>query len=217
MSTVTPNAYGNWLYRLLQSKTIFELLTLKEGDIIFLTNSSFILLNMHGILSTVKKHAQHKSFTSALSPPNTLLHYKANSSICYHKVQALTNSYILVFHSISDLSDEFIRNKIRLMELKSLKLHILYLDNLVVLFTQNTIKKRVVVFLLVLAKQIGLFTDNHIIMNITLSHSYIAEALGTTRVSITRSINNLNKKFLVIKRQKIIILNPIALADSALC
>nr|QUE29607.1 ntcA [Erythrotrichia foliiformis] len=216
MLSTTPKAYNNWFQQLLQSQNIFEILTLREGDVIYLTDSSIVLINMHGILSTVKKYTHYKSFIFALSPPNTLLHYKTNKSICYHKVQALTNSYILVFSSENNFADNIINRKLKLMELESLKFNILYLDNLFMLFTQNTIKKKVVVFLLALANQIGHFFDTHIVTYVNLSQAYIAEALGVSRISVTRSIKDLNKQFIVIEKNKFVIFNPIALASSVL-
>ena len=216
MPLAIPKADNNWLKRLLTSQNVFELLTLKEGDVIYLTNSSLILVNIRGILSTVKKYTEHKSFIFALSPPNTLLYYKTNKSICYHKVQALKNSYVLILPSIDKLTDKFIRDEMKIMEFESLTLQMLYLDGLGLLFTQNTIVKRVLVFLLILAKHIGLFFDNYIVINIGLSHTYLAEALGTTRVSITRSFQKLDKEFIIVERKKITILNPIALADCVL-
>nr|QUE29376.1 ntcA [Erythrotrichia longistipitata] len=216
MPFAIPRAYNNWLKRLLKSQNVFELLTLKEGDVICLTSPSLILVNMHGILSTVKKYTQHKSFIFALSTSNTLLYYRTNKSICYHKVQALTNSYVLVVPNIDNLTDKFIRNEIRLMEFESLVLNISYLDSLILAFSQNSIVKRVLVFLLVLAKQIGLFFEDSIVISLGLSHTYLAEALGTTRVSITRSLNKLSREFILIERKKITILNPIALVNCVL-
>ena len=188
MLSTTPKSYHNWFEQLLQYQNIFEILTLKEGDVVYLTESSVVLINMHGILSTVKKYTHYKSFIFALSPPNTILHYKANNSICYHKVQALTTSYILVFSSTNYFDNKLINTKLKLMELESLSFNILYLDNLLIIFTQDTIKKKVVVFLLALAKHIGCFFDSYIVINVNLSQVYIAEALGVSRISITLSL-----------------------------
>nr|QUE29200.1 ntcA [Erythrotrichia welwitschii] len=216
MPSTIPKIYNNWIHRLLKSQSIFELLSLKEGDVIYLTDPSLLLVNMHGILSTVKKYTQHKSSIFTLSPPNTLLYYKTNNSICYHKVQALTNSYVLVFYNIDTLTDKFISNKIKSMELRSLNLHILYLDSLVLLFVQNTVTKRLVIFLLTLAKQVGCFSDSKIVIQFALPHTYLAEVLGTTRVSITRSIQKLDKKFIVVERKATTIFNPISLVSYVL-
>nr|QUE28659.1 ntcA [Porphyrostromium japonicum] len=216
MSSTISKTHRDWLYKLLQSQNIFELLILKEGDVICMTNIPLILINMHGTLSTVKKYTHHKSFIFALSPPNTLLYYKTNESICYHKVQALTNSYVLAIQKISQFNDKIIRNEIRKLELKSLNLHLLYLDSLILLFTQNTIKKRLVVFLLTVGKQLGVFSSSDVVINVALPHAYLAEALGTTRVSVTRALLDLKMHFVDVERRRIVLHNPIALASYVL-
>lgn len=208
-----PKIHNDWLHKLLKHQHLFELLTLKEGDVIYLTNKSLTLVNIYGILSTVKEYPQRQSFTFALSPPDTLLHYRTNQSIYYHKVQALTKSYVIVFHDICDLTDQLIQQKIKLMELESLNSHLLYLENLVLLFMQNNIKKRVVFFVLTLAKQIGSFSDTNIVIHISLSHTYLAEALATTRASITRAIRSMSKDFILLEKKRVLIFNPIALAN----
>nr|QUE28077.1 ntcA [Sahlingia subintegra] len=216
MPPVIPEGHGTWLKRLLNSQISFELLTLQQGDVIYLTDSSFIFVNMHGILSTVKRYSTHQSLIFALSTPNTLLHYKTNTSICYHKVQALTISYVLVLNNVNKLVDNVVKNQMLIMEIATLKWQFLYIDHLVLLFIQNTIKKRLVVFFLTLAKQVGIISELGIIIKITLSHFYIAEALGTTRVTVTRCLKDLKTDFIIIEKEKITIINPIALANCVL-
>nr|YP_010337764.1 global nitrogen transcriptional regulator [Sahlingia subintegra]UNJ17349.1 global nitrogen transcriptional regulator [Sahlingia subintegra] len=214
MPPIIPEVHDNWRKRLLNSSINFEFLTLKQGDTIYLTDSPFILINVKGILSSIKKYSFEKSLIFALSTSNTLLHYKTNKSICYHKVQALTISYILVINN--NLVDNTVKNQIFMIEIDTLKRQFSYLDHLVLLFIQNTIKKRLVVFFLTLAKQVGIVSEFGIIIKLSLSHLYIAEALGTTRVTVTRSLKALRKDFIIIEKKKIIIVNPIALADCVL-
>ena len=72
---------------------------------------------------------------------------------------------------------------------------------------------RLVSFLLVLCRDFGVPGDRGITIDLRLSHQAIAEAIGSTRVTITRLLGDLRNAGLVeIDRKKITVLDPIALA-----
>jgi len=65
----------------------------------------------------------------------------------------------------------------------------------------------------VLCRDFGVPDDRGITIDLRLSHQAIAEAIGSTRVTITRLLGDLRNSGLVeIDRKKITVLDPIALA-----
>ena len=68
-------------------------------------------------------------------------------------------------------------------------------------------------FLMVLCRDFGVASEKGITIDLRLSHQAIAEAIGSTRVTITRLLGDLKNCGLVeIYRKKITVLDPIALA-----
>jgi CRP/FNR family transcriptional regulator len=65
----------------------------------------------------------------------------------------------------------------------------------------------------VLCRDFGVADELGITIDLRLSHQAIAEAIGSTRVTITRLLGDLRQSGLVqIDRKKITVLDPIALA-----
>jgi CRP/FNR family transcriptional regulator len=68
-------------------------------------------------------------------------------------------------------------------------------------------------FLLVLCRDFGVPGNEGITIDLRLSHQAIAEAIGSTRVTITRLLGDLRQEGLLqIDRKKITVFDPIALA-----
>jgi len=79
--------------------------------------------------------------------------------------------------------------------------------------THRDMSSRLVSFLLVLCRDFGVPGQRGITIDLRLSHQAIAEAIGSTRVTITRLLGDLKSSSLVdIDRKKITVLDPIALA-----
>ena len=79
--------------------------------------------------------------------------------------------------------------------------------------THRDMSSRLVSFLLVLCRDFGVPGEQGITIDLRLSHQSIAEAIGSTRVTITRLLGDLRNSGLVqIDRKKITVLDPIALA-----
>nr|YP_010337173.1 global nitrogen transcriptional regulator [Pseudoerythrocladia kornmannii]QUE28254.1 ntcA [Pseudoerythrocladia kornmannii]UNJ16758.1 global nitrogen transcriptional regulator [Pseudoerythrocladia kornmannii] len=203
MLRIIPRPTNCWLKLLSEHKLPFELLTLKNGDSIFLTDPSLILINIKGILSVTRNYITNQSSIVYLSTSNTVLHYKTNDTICYHKVQALTISHIIVFTHNDILSNSILAGYLRNIELYTLHLELLDLQYWMAIFTQNTVKKRLVVFLLMLSQLFGSPVDQGVAINLTLPHAYIAEVLCTTRITITRHINELKKNCFSLDRKRL--------------
>mgnify|MGYP006223271365 FL=1 len=97
--------------------------------------------------------------------------------------------------------------------LQGLSSRILQTETMIETLTHRDMSSRLVSFLLVLCRDFGVPDDQGITIDLRLSHQAIAEAIGSTRVTITRLLGDLRQSGLVqIDRKKITVLDPIALA-----
>ncbi len=97
--------------------------------------------------------------------------------------------------------------------LQGLSSRILQTETMIETLTHRDMSSRLVSFLLVLCRDFGVPGEVGITIDLRLSHQAIAEAIGSTRVTITRLLGDLRSSGLVqIDRKKITVLDPIALA-----
>ena len=100
-----------------------------------------------------------------------------------------------------------------LLLLQGLSSRILQTETMIETLTHRDMSSRLVSFLLVLCRDFGVPGQQGITIDLKLSHQAIAEAIGSTRVTITRLLGDLRNSGLVnIERKKITVLDPIALA-----
>ena len=100
-----------------------------------------------------------------------------------------------------------------LLLLQGLSSRILQTETMIETLTHRDMSSRLVSFLLVLCRDFGVPCSEGITIDLRLSHQAIAEAIGSTRVTITRLLGDLRNEGLVqIDRKKITVLDPIALA-----
>ncbi len=100
-----------------------------------------------------------------------------------------------------------------LLLLQGLSSRILQTETMIETLTHRDMSSRLVSFLLVLCRDFGVPDDKGITIDLRLSHQSIAEAIGSTRVTITRLLGDLKNAGLVqIDRKKITVLDPVALA-----
>ena len=100
-----------------------------------------------------------------------------------------------------------------LLLLQGLSSRILQTETMIETLTHRDMSSRLVSFLLVLCRDFGVPDQKGITIDLKLSHQSIAEAIGSTRVTITRLLGDLRNSGLVnIERKKITVLDPIALA-----
>ena len=97
--------------------------------------------------------------------------------------------------------------------LQGLSSRILQTETMIETLTHRDMSSRLVSFLLVLCRDFGVPDELGITIDLRLSHQAIAEAIGSTRVTITRLLGDLRQSGLVqIDRKKITVLDPISLA-----
>ncbi|MFM7615533.1 MAG: helix-turn-helix domain-containing protein, partial [Synechococcales cyanobacterium] len=73
---------------------------------------------------------------------------------------------------------------------------------------------RLVSFLLILCRDFGVPGSEGVIIDLKLSHQAIAEAIGSTRVTVTRLLGELrDKEMISVYKKKITVHNPINLSQ----
>lgn len=100
-----------------------------------------------------------------------------------------------------------------LLFLQGLSSRLLQSTNMIETLQNRDVYSRLISFLLLLCKDFGVAGNKGITINLKISQEVIAEAIGSTRVTITRHLGDLKSSgLLVINRQKITIFDPKALA-----
>jgi CRP/FNR family transcriptional regulator len=128
-------------------------------------------------------------------------------AVAFTRVEMVTAPAISVRNAIE--SDTAVG--IRLLQ--GLSSRILQTETMIETLTHRDMSSRLVSFLLVLCRDFGVPDELGITIDLRLSHQAIAEAIGSTRVTITRLLGDLRQSGLVqIDRKKITVLDPIALA-----
>ena len=128
-------------------------------------------------------------------------------AVAFTRVEIVTAPADSVLHAIeADAS-------VGLLLLQGLSSRILQTETMIETLTHRDMSSRLVSFLLVLCRDFGVPDQQGITIDLKLSHQAIAEAIGSTRVTITRLLGDLrNSGLLNIERKKITVLDPIALA-----
>ena len=100
-----------------------------------------------------------------------------------------------------------------LLLLQGLSSRVLQTETMIETLTHRDMSSRLASFLLVLCRDFGVPSEKGVTIDLRLSHQAIAEAIGSTRVTITRLLGELkSSSLLAIDRKKITIFDPIALA-----
>jgi len=103
--------------------------------------------------------------------------------------------------------------RVGLLLLQGLSSRILQTETMIETLTHRDMSSRLVSFLLVLCRDFGMPGTRGITIDLKLSHQAIAEAIGSTRVTITRLLGDLRNDGLVeIDSKRITVFDPLALA-----
>ena len=128
-------------------------------------------------------------------------------AVAFTKVELITAPATSVLNAIEQNS------AVGLLMLQGLSSRILQTESMIETLTHRDMSSRLVSFLLVLCRDFGVPDKKGITIDLRLSHQAIAEAIGSTRVTITRLLGELrNADLLSIDRKKITVFDPIALA-----
>ncbi len=101
-----------------------------------------------------------------------------------------------------------------MLMLQGLSSRILQTEMMIETLAHRDMGSRLVSFLLILCRDFGIPTHEGITIDLRLSHQAIAEAIGSTRVTVTRLLGDLrDKQIISIHKKKITVHNPITLSQ----
>ena len=104
--------------------------------------------------------------------------------------------------------------ELSMLMLKGLSSRILQTEMMIETLAHRDMGSRLVSFLLILCRDFGVPTNEGIRVDLKLSHQAIAEAIGSTRVTVTRLLGDLRQENLIsIYKKKITVHNPVALSQ----
>ncbi len=104
--------------------------------------------------------------------------------------------------------------ELSMLMLKGLSSRILQTEMMIETLAHRDMGSRLVSFLLILCRDFGVPTSDGITIDLKLSHQAIAEAIGSTRVTVTRLLGDLRQdKMISIHKKKITVYNPVALSQ----
>ncbi len=102
--------------------------------------------------------------------------------------------------------------ELSMLLLKSLSSRILQTEMMIETLAHRDMGSRLVSFLLILCRDFGVPTPDGVMIDLRLSHQAIAEAIGSTRVTITRLLGDLKKDQMIsIHKKKITVHDPMHL------
>jgi global nitrogen regulator NtcA len=103
--------------------------------------------------------------------------------------------------------------ELSMLLLKSLSSRILQTEMMIETLAHRDMGARLVSFLLILCRDFGIPASDGVTIDLRLSHQAIAEAIGSTRVTITRLLMELRKQKLIsIHKKKITVHDPMQLS-----
>jgi CRP/FNR family transcriptional regulator, global nitrogen regulator len=98
--------------------------------------------------------------------------------------------------------------------LRGLSSRILQTEMMIETLAHRDMGSRLVSFLLILCRDFGVPANDGVTVDLKLSHQAIAEAIGSTRVTVTRLLGDLRKqKMISISKKKITVHNPVELGQ----
>jgi CRP/FNR family transcriptional regulator, global nitrogen regulator len=104
--------------------------------------------------------------------------------------------------------------ELSMLMLQGLSSRILQTEMMIETLAHRDMGSRLVSFLLILCRDFGVPSSDGITVDLKLSHQAIAEAIGSTRVTVTRLLGDLRQnKMISIHRKRITVHNPVALGQ----
>ncbi|MEM7770566.1 MAG: global nitrogen regulator NtcA [Cyanobacteria bacterium P01_E01_bin.6] len=104
--------------------------------------------------------------------------------------------------------------ELSMIMLRGLSSRILQTEMMIETLAHRDMGSRLVSFLLILCRDFGLPSSDGITIDLKLSHQAIAEAIGSTRVTVTRLLGDLRQDGMIsIHKKKITVHNPVTLSQ----
>ncbi|MEO1002243.1 MAG: global nitrogen regulator NtcA [Cyanobacteria bacterium J06638_7] len=193
--------------------------TIERGKTIFFPGdpAERVYLLRRGAVRLSRVYESGEEITVALLRENSLFGVLSlltgqRSDRFYHAI-AFTRVELITAPATSLRKAIELDASVGLLLLQGLSSRILQTETMIETLTHRDMSSRLVSFLLVLCRDFGMPGSEGITIDLRLSHQAIAEAIGSTRVTITRLLGDLRQDgLLLIDRKKITVFDPIALA-----
>ena len=213
---------------LLPNKTLLEVIKSLDGvstEIVDRSKTIFfpgdpaerVYLIRRGAVRLSRVYETGEEITVALLRENSL--FGVLSLLTGHRSDRFYHAVAFTRVELVSAPAKSVRNAIEqdasvgLLLLQGLSSRVLQTETMIETLTHRDMSSRLVSFLLVLCRDFGVPGEKGVTIDLRLSHQSIAEAIGSTRVTITRLLGELkNSSLLAIDRKKITIFDPIALA-----
>ena len=104
--------------------------------------------------------------------------------------------------------------ELAMVMLRGLSSRILQTEMMIETLAHRDMESRQVSFLLILCRDFGITRPDGVTVDLKLSHQAIAEAIGSTRVTVTRLLGDLrDRQMISILKKKITVHDPVALSN----
>ncbi len=104
--------------------------------------------------------------------------------------------------------------ELAMVMLRGLSSRILQTEMMIETLAHRDMESRLVSFLLILCRDFGIPSPDGVTVDLKLSHQAIAEAIGSTRVTVTRLLGDLrDREMISILKKKITVHDPVALSN----
>lgn len=218
-SNLTDAAAGASLNEVIRSLAGSSLDLVERGKTIFFPGdpAERVYLLRRGAVRLSRVYETGEEITVALLRENSLFGVLSlltghRSDRFYHSV-AFTRVEIISAPATSVRQAIEADAQIGLMMLQGISSRVLQTETMIETLTHRDMSSRLVSFLVVLCRDFGIPSEQGITVDLRLSHQAIAEAIGSTRVTITRLLGELRSEGLLkIERKKITVFDPLALS-----
>lgn len=129
-------------------------------------------------------------------------------AVAFTQVELLSAPIEQVEQSLKENPD------LSMLMLRGLSSRILQTEMMIETLAHRDMGSRLVSFLLILCRDFGVPSNDGITIDLKLSHQAIAEAIGSTRVTVTRLLGDLRQDGMIsIHKKKITVHNPVVLSQ----
>ena len=142
-----------------------------------------------------------------------MTHAKSNSKYYYYLAEALSSTLIISYNCRRILQRPHCYSLIYNELLFAHQRHINRNNDIIQILSHRDKKSRLANLLLILCQQVGIITQFGIIINLIITHNTLAMIVGSSRTTITNTLNSLQRHQLIsIYKNKLLIHDPISLS-----
>nr|YP_010337359.1 global nitrogen transcriptional regulator [Pulvinaster venetus]UNJ16944.1 global nitrogen transcriptional regulator [Pulvinaster venetus] len=205
--------HNDWNFLIHNSNISFEIINLEQKDNMILDNSSLVYIGLHGIVSISKRYSSNKLVTLYLINLNNVI-FSVDTNINYYlEVKAFTKSTLLIISFADFYTCKRYHSQLLKLELDSLNSKLYYIELFANIFHHKNIVNKFLSFILIMCKNFGIIYPPGILIDLEISQLDISKIIGCSRVTVTRLINLLKKKLIIIINRKIMVYNPVYLTN----